>query len=77
MSGDQDQGEFVDGRPRVGDAVEFIGQGRNLIEKKQLEFLLEIPYTVNTVETAYKVYICPRGNLPYMQIYLITDQKLL
>ena len=30
-----------------------------------------------TVETAYKVYVCPRGNLPYMRIYLITDLKLL
>ena len=32
---------------------------------------------INTVETAYKVAICPRGNLPYMQIYLIADLKLL
>ena len=32
---------------------------------------------VITVETAYKVYICPRGNLLYMRIYLITDLKLL
>ena len=31
----------------------------------------------NTVETAYKVYVCPRGNLLYMQIYLITDLQLL
>ena len=31
----------------------------------------------DTVETAYKVYVCPRGNLLYMQIYLITDLKLL
>ena len=31
----------------------------------------------NTVETAYKVAICPRGNLLYMRIYLITDLKLL
>ena len=30
-----------------------------------------------TVETAYKVYVCPRGNLLYMQIYLIADLKLL
>ena len=30
----------------------------------------------NTVETAYKVYICPRGNLLYMRIYFITDLKL-
>ena len=30
-----------------------------------------------TVETAYKVYICPRGNLLYMRIYLITNLKLL
>ena len=29
-----------------------------------------------TVETAYKVYVCPRGNLLYMQIYLITDRKV-
>ena len=28
-------------------------------------------------ETAYKVDICPRGNLLYMQIYLITILKLL
>ena len=26
--------------------------------------------------TAYKVAICPRGNLLYMRIYLITDLKL-
>ena len=32
---------------------------------------------IATVETAYKVYVCPRGNLPYMLIYLITDKKLL
>ena len=31
----------------------------------------------NTVEIAYKVAICPRGNLLYRQIYLITDLKLL
>ena len=31
----------------------------------------------STVETAYKVYVCPRGNLLYMWIYLITDLKLL
>ena len=30
-----------------------------------------------TVETAYKVAICPRGNLLYTRIYLITDLKLL
>ena len=30
-----------------------------------------------TQETVYKVPICPRGNLLYKQIYLITDQKLL
>ena len=30
-----------------------------------------------TVETAYKVYVCPRGNLLYMRIYLITGLKLL
>ena len=30
-----------------------------------------------TVETAYKVAICPRGNLLYMRIYLITDLKVL
>ena len=28
---------------------------------------------VDTVETAYKIAICPRGNLPYMRIYLITN----
>ena len=31
----------------------------------------------NTLETGYKVAICPRGNILYMWIYLITDQKLL
>ena len=31
----------------------------------------------STVGTAYKVAICPRGNLLYMQIYLINDQNLL
>ena len=30
-----------------------------------------------TIETAYKVAIRPSGNLLYMQIYLITDIKLL
>ena len=30
-----------------------------------------------TLETAYKVAICPRGNLPYKQIYLTKDLKLL
>ena len=30
-----------------------------------------------TVETAYKVAICPRGNLLYMWIYLITYLKVL
>ena len=34
-------------------------------------------FTSDTVETAYKVYVCPRGNLLYMRIYLITDLKLL
>ena len=29
------------------------------------------------VETAYKVYVCPGGNLLYMRIYLITNLKLL
>ena len=32
---------------------------------------------LNTVETAYKVAICPRGNLFYMRIYLITDLELI
>ena len=32
---------------------------------------------LSTVETAYKVCVCPRGNLLYMWIYLITDLKLL
>ena len=31
----------------------------------------------DTVESAYKVYVCPRGNLLYMRINLITDLKLL
>ena len=30
-----------------------------------------------TLETVYKVAICPRGNLPYKQIYFRNDQKLL
>ena len=34
-------------------------------------------WSITTVETAYKVTICPTGNLIYMQIYLITDIKLL
>ena len=34
-------------------------------------------FNSDTVETAYKVYVCPRGNLLYMRIYLITDLKLL
>ena len=35
---------------------------------------MHIPYTV---ETAYKVAICPRGNVLYMRIYLIANLKLL
>ena len=31
----------------------------------------------DTVEIAYKVALCPRVNLLYMQIYLITDLKFL
>ena len=31
----------------------------------------------NTLETVYKVAVCPRGNLPYKQIYLTKDLKLL
>ena len=30
-----------------------------------------------TVETAYKISTCPRGNLFHIRIYLITDLKLL
>ena len=30
-----------------------------------------------TPETVYQVPICPRGNLLYKQIYLITNQKLI
>ena len=29
-----------------------------------------------TLQTAYKVAICPRGNLPYKQIYFISELKL-
>ena len=29
-----------------------------------------------TLETAYKVAICPKGNLPYQQIYFINDPKV-
>ena len=32
---------------------------------------------MNTVETAYKVAICPRGNLLHMRIYFIPDLQLL
>ena len=39
-----------------------------------LSYLSFVMYTFVTVETAYKVYVCPRGN---MRIYLITDLKLL
>ena len=43
--------------------------------------LLSLPQSLQeenyTVETAYKVYVCPRGNLLYMRIYLIIDLKLL
>ena len=35
------------------------------------------PSSCYTIETAYKVAICPIGNLLYMQIYLITNLKLL
>ena len=35
------------------------------------------PQSWDTVETAYKVYVCPRGNLLYMRIFLITDLNLL
>ena len=39
--------------------------------------LIPMLLIADTVETAYKVYVCPRGNLLYMQIYLITNLKLL
>ena len=32
---------------------------------------------IATLETVYKVAICPRGNLPYKQIYLTRDLMLL
>ena len=35
---------------------------------------VQLPFTV---ETAYKVYVCSRGNLLFMRIYLITDLKFL
>ena len=31
----------------------------------------------NTVETAYRVDVCPRGNLPYIQPYPITNRVLI
>ena len=41
--------------------------------------LLSLPQSLQeenyAVETAYKVYVCPRGNLLYMLIFLITDLK--
>ena len=45
-----------------------------------VQLYLELSYFLSqiyTVETAFKVYVCPRGNLLYMRIYLITDLKLL
>ena len=39
--------------------------------------LHNLPPQTETVETAYKVYVCPRGNLLYMLINFITDLKLL
>ena len=36
---------------------------------------LKVRHEHDTPETVYKVPICPRGNLLYKQIYLITDQK--
>ena len=35
------------------------------------------PERVNTLENAYKIAICPWGNLLYKQIYFITNKKLL
>ena len=54
------------GHPRICEKLEFGENGH----------IEEYEY-IYTVETAYKVYICPRGNLLYIRIYLITDLKLL
>ena len=35
----------------------------------------EVRNLMYTLETAYKVAFCPRGNLPYKQICFITNQK--
>ena len=51
-----------------------VGMGREQYFTKPS---LKNPILAYTVETAYKVYVCPKGNLLYMRIYLITDLKLL
>ena len=48
-----------------------------LHNQTQVRFGIVLYRFSNTVETAYKVAICPRGNLLYMRIYLITDLKVL
>ena len=35
--------------------------------------LSSVMHCTNTVETAYKVYVCPRGNLLYCRPYFIND----
>ena len=40
-------------------------------------YVLACMILIHTPETVYKAPICPKENLLYKQIYLITDQKLL
>ena len=67
--------------PRRVDLKEEQGEWRGEREGAAwlADWLIGGPRTLDkySVETGYKVVICPRGNLLYMQIYLITGQKLL
>ena len=60
----RDVGGVVDAQPDGDDEV----VARHLINYNQF---------VNTLQTAYNAVICPRGNLPYKQIYLTKGLKLL
>ena len=52
------------------------GEGATLMHRRERR-LAKVRRILNTVETAYKVAIYPRGNLLYLRIYLTNDMKLL
>ena len=62
---------------QVGGVGLLRGRRKNVVEVCKRGSFIWREFMPNTVETAYKVYVCPRRNLLYMRIYLITNLKLL